>query len=52
MMLGTVLRQGKGCVLEGRSLQRSRRDILRVGEEEHSNDNLQRITEGIQEAKR
>jgi hypothetical protein len=50
MMLGTILREGKGCVLEGRPWQISRRDILRVGEEEHNNDNLQRITEGIQEA--
>ena len=32
-------------------MQRSSRDILRVGEEEHGNDNLQRITGGIQEAK-
>jgi len=47
----TILRQGKSCGLEGRSLQRSRRDILRVGEEEHGNGNLQIITEGNQEAK-
>lgn len=50
MMLGTILRQCKGYVLEGRSWQRSRRDILRAGEGEHGNDNLQRIKGGIQEA--
>lgn len=50
MTLGTILRQGKGYVLEGWSFQRSRLDILRVGEEEHCNDNLQRITGEIQEA--
>lgn len=50
MTLGTILRQVKGYVLEGRYLQRSRRDIFRLGEGEHGNGNLQRIAGGIQEA--
>ena len=43
MTWGNVLCEGKGCVLEGEPLQRSRSDILRVSEEEQSNDDLQTL---------